>query len=122
MTAQKIVNLTGFSNTDLKLEYGTANITVLTEYDQNYTILVRTLQKWADLLIAAGYDKEASVLMEFAVTTHTDISRTYYQLADYYVSQRESDKIRNLTDTASILHSSNSKIILNHLKELYPDI
>lgn len=122
LTSQKIVNLTGFSNTDLKLEYGTANITVLTEYDQNYTILVRTLQKWADLLIAAGYDKEASVLMEFAVTTHTDISRTYYQLADYYVSQRESDKIRNLTDTASILHSSNSKIILNHLKELYPDI
>ena len=122
LTSQKIVNLTGFSNPDLKLEYGTANITVLTEYDQNYTILVRTLQKWADLLIAAGYDKEASVLMEFAVTTHTDISRTYYQLADYYVSQRESDKIRNLTDTASILHSSNSKIILNHLKELYPDI
>lgn len=122
LTSKKIVNLTGFSNTDLKLEYGTANITALTEYDQNYTFLVRTLQKWADILIAAGHNKEASVLMEFAISTHTDISRTYYQLADYYVSQRESDKIRTLTDTASILRSTNRNIILKHLKELYPDI
>ena len=31
LASQKIVNLTGFSNTDLKLEYGTANINVLSE-------------------------------------------------------------------------------------------
>lgn len=122
LTAQKIVNLTGFSNTDLKLEYGTANITVLTEYDQNYTLLVRTLQKWADVLIAAGYAKEAAILMEFAVSTHTDISRTYYQLAEYYVSQRESEKIQWLKDMADGLRSSNRNSILNHLKEAYPDI
>lgn len=122
LTAQKIVNLTGFSNTDLKLEYGTANITVLTEYDQNYTLLVRTLQKWADILIAAGYTKEAAILMEFAISTQTDVSRTYYQLADYYVSQRESEKIQWLKDTADGLRSSNRNIILNHLKETYPDI
>lgn len=122
LTAQKIINLTGFSNTDLKLEYGTANITVLTEYDQNYTLLVRTLQKWADVLIAAGYAKEAAILMEFAVSTHTDISRTYYQLAEYYVSQRESEKIQWLKDMADGLRSSNRNSILNHLKEAYPDI
>lgn len=122
LTAQKIVNLTGYSNTDLKLEYGTANITELTEYDQNYTLLVRTLQKWADILISAGYVKEAAVLMEFAISTQTDISRTYYQLADYYVSQRESEKIQWLKDTAEGLRSSNRNIIMNRLKETYPDI
>ena len=41
---QKIVNLTGYSNTDLKLEYGAPNITELTIYDQNYTTLVTNLQ------------------------------------------------------------------------------
>ena len=122
LTSQKIVNLTGFSNTDLKLEYGTANITVLTEYDQNYTLLVRTLQKWADILIAAGHTKEAAILMEFAVSTQTDISRTYYQLAEYYVSRRESEKIQWLKDTAEGLRSSNRSIIMKHLKETYPDI
>ena len=122
LTSQKIVNLTGWSNTDLKLEYGTANITVLTEYDQNYTLLVRTLQKWADILIAAGYTKEAATLMEFAINTQTDISRTYYQLADYYVSQRESEKIQWLKSTADGLRSSNRNVIMNRLQEMYPDI
>lgn len=121
LTSQKIVNLTGYSNTDLKLEYGTANLTVLTEYDQNYTVLVRTLQKWADILIARSYVPEAAVLMEFAVSTNTDVSRTYYQLADYYASQGEFQKIRSLIDAAANLNSSNRSIIINHLKELYPE-
>lgn len=120
LTSQKIVNLTGYSNTDLKLEYGTANITLLTEYDQNYTLFVRTLQKWADILIDGGYTKEAAVLMEYAVFTNTDISRTYYQLADYYASQGEFTKIHGLTETASNLRASNRNIIIKHLKEQYP--
>ena len=122
LTAQKIVNLTGYSNTDLKLEYGTANITVLTEYDQNYTLFVRTLQKWADTLIAGGYTKDATVLLEYAVSTNTDISRTYYQLADYYVSQGDLSKVRGLIDAASNLHSANRDTIIKHLKEQCPGI
>lgn len=121
LTSQKIVNLTGYSNTDLKLEYGTANITELTEYDQNYTVLVRTLQKWADILTDAGFMAEAAVLMEFAVNTGTDISRTYDKLAAYYASQGESFRIRRLIETAAGLHSSNRNIILRHLREQYPD-
>ena len=58
LSTQKIVNLTGYTNTDLKLSYGTANITCLTEYDQNYTLLVSTLQKWAEVLYRGGAKKE----------------------------------------------------------------
>ncbi len=49
-----IVNFTGISNTELKLRYGAPNIDLLTQYDQNYTLLVRTLQQWAQLLYDAG--------------------------------------------------------------------
>ncbi len=118
LTPQKIVNLTGWSNTDLKLEYGTANITVLSEYDQNYTLLVRTLQKWADNLISAGYEKEAAVIMEFAVSTNTDVSNTYYRLADYWISQGESFRVERLIRTAEGLRSSNRNTIVRHLKEI----
>ncbi len=90
--------------------------------DRNYTLLVRTLQKWADTLIEGGYTDEAATLMEFAINTRTDISRTYYKLADYYVSQRKSEKIQWLEDTADGLLSSNRNIILNHLKEIYFEI
>ena len=93
LSTQPIVNLTGYSNTDLKLEYGTANITALSDYDQNYTVLVRTLQKWADLLWDNGFVSQAAAIMEFAVSTKTDISRTYYRLAEYYCANGQKDKI-----------------------------
>lgn len=117
LTSQKIVNLTGWSNTDLKLEYGTANLTLLSEYDQNYTVLVCTLQKWADLLIQNHYQKEAVPLMEFAVTTGSDVSRTYYALADYYTSTGQTGEIRRLRAAAGNLRSSSRDIIVKHLRE-----
>ncbi len=121
LTSQKIVNLTGYSNTDLKLEYGTANITLLSEYDQNYTLLVRTLQKWADVLIETGYMEEASVLMEYAVSIGTDVSRTYYELAKYWDYQGEREQIRRLKKQAEAIRSSNGRIIRRHLDAEYPD-
>ena len=117
LTSRKIVNLTGWTNTDLKLEYGAANITPLSEYDQNYTLLVRTLQKWADELIAAGYKAEAVPLMEFAVNTGTDVSSTYYRLADFWLSYGEVSRVDQLIHTAEGLRSANRNSILRHLRE-----
>lgn len=121
LSSQKIVNLSGYTNTDLKLEYGTANITELSQYDQNYTVLVRTLQKWADVLIETGYAEEASVLMEFAVSTGTDVSRTYYELASYWASQGEREQIRRLKKMAASIRSASGSIIRRRLEEEYPD-
>lgn len=122
LTSRRIMNFTGHSNTDLKLEYGTANLEALTEYDQNYTVLVRTLQKWADCLIAGGYQKEAVPLMEFAVSTGTDISRTYYILAEYYASLEQYREIDRLRTVAKNLLSANRNVIVKHLQESYPDV
>lgn len=119
LSSLKVVNLTGWSNTDLKLEYGAANITELSEYDQNYTLLAATLQKWADRLIETEHMDDAAVLMEFAISTNTDVSRTYYLLADYWISQGESIQIEHLIRTAEGLRSSNKEIILRHLREKY---
>ncbi len=122
LTSQKVVNLTGYTNTDLKLEYGTANITVLSEYDQNYTVLVRTLQKWAEILLESGYVSEACNLMEFAVSTGTDITRTYYSLADIYASRGDFQRISDLIHTAETLRSSNKTVIVRTLKKQHPFI
>lgn len=114
----KIVNLTGYTNTDLKLEYGTANITVLSQYDQSYTLLATTLQKWADTLWDAGLEDEAVSIMEFALETETDISRTYYLLAEHYRKTGETDKLSRLSEYAENLRSGNRQQILRHLAEL----
>lgn len=117
LALQPIVNLTGVSNTDLKLEYGTANITVLSEYDQNYTLLAGTLQQWADLLYNKGYAKETRQILEFAISTRTDVCGSYDILADIYVTNGESEKISNLTETAETLNSLNKEVILRHLRQ-----
>lgn len=81
---EKIVNLTGITNTDLKLTYGTANITVLTQYDQNYTAMVIALQKWGQELYNQNRFEDATKVLEFALKTRTDISGTYKLLVDMY--------------------------------------
>ena len=118
---EKIVNFTGISNTDLKLEYGTANITAFTQYDQNYTTLVRALQNWGELLYNAGRFEDAANVLEFAVKTRTDISGTYRLLVDMYktklgLNEEEiQKKIDGLIPIAKNLNSLSKNQILNML-------
>lgn len=119
---QKIVNFTGFTNTDLKLEYGTANITVLSQYDQNYTLLVRALQAWAQRLYELGHHKEALPVLEFALDIRTDISATYYLAASLYHENGQDEKILQLLAIADTLRSAMKNPIVRTLKESYPDI
>ena len=119
---EKIVNFTGLSNTDLKLEYGTANITVLSQYDQNYTLFVRTLQSWAKRLHELGYHDEALTVLEYAIATRTDISATYYLAASIYQEKGQTDKIKHLLFVADTLQSAMKNSIVRTLKESYPDI
>ena len=119
---EKIVNFTGYTNTDLKMEYGTANITVLSQYDQNYTLFVRTLQEWGKRLYELGYHDEALVVLEYAVSTRTDISATYYLAASIYQEKGQTDKIKHLLFVADTLQSAMKGAIVRTLKESYPDI
>ena len=120
LSEQKIANFTGLSNTDLKLRYGTANITFLTECDQNYTVLARTLQKWASVLYKNGYTDEAKTILEFAVSTKTDVSGTYAMLSEIYNKTGQSDKIEHLLQIAEGLQSAMKPAIVRILQEAGP--
>ena len=115
---EKIVNLTGFTNTDLKLKYGVANLKLLSEYDDRYTLLVQTIQKWADRLWENGYTNEAIPLLEEQVRIRADITSAYRKLAVYYRDNNEPEKIENLKKTAETLNSSSKNIILKSLDEI----
>ena len=117
LSGEKIVNFTGISNTDLKLEYGVANLPVLTHYDQCYTHLVRTLNSFANRLYENGYEKECVPLLEFAVDTGSDISGTYKLLATIYVKNGEKQKLRLLKSKTDSLNSAMKKPIDRMLQE-----
>lgn len=120
LSERKIVNFTGLSNTDLKLRYGAPNLPLLSEYDQNYTILARTLQKWASLLYAKGYTEETKTILEFAVSTKTDVSTTYSMLAEIYTKTGQSAKIESLLQIAEGLNSAMKPTIVRTLQAAYP--
>lgn len=117
LSTKKIVNLTGYSNTDLKLQYGTANLTVLSEYDENYTLYARTLYKLARIYYDNGYDSNAALLLEKGVESGTDITGNYTLLAEIYQKRGEYEKIKNLMDSAASLRSITQKNIIRSLEE-----
>ena len=121
LSEEKIVNFTGYTNTDLKLKYGTANITLLSVYDQNFTLLVRSLQDWAKRLFELGHTDECLNLLEFAVSIRSDISSTYYLAAKIYAKQGNMEKIAQLIQTAQTLNSAMKNSIVRTLQESYPD-
>lgn len=119
----KIVNLTGYSNTDLKLEYGAANINDLIVFDTNYTTLVTSLQECAKALYDAEKYPEAQRVLEFSVQTGTDIAASYKMLIDLYRTRLFLDKessdarIRALETNASVLRTINKDSILRTIRE-----
>jgi hypothetical protein len=116
LSSCKIVNLTGYTNTDLKLKYGTANITVLSDYDFHYTNLVTLLQKLAELLHENGNDELAIGVLEFSVSTGTDVSKSYYLLAQLYKEKGTPDKIKELILQAQSINSLLKNTIVQNLQ------
>ncbi|MDF2472835.1 MAG: hypothetical protein K0R21_617 [Anaerocolumna sp.] len=118
LAEKPILNLTGISNTDLKLKYGAANMTFLSECDSNYTLLVRSLYKWASYLNEHNLKKEAVSVLEYAVECKTDISKNYILLAALYKEIGEDEKINDLLLTVMTLQSLTKDSIITALKEL----
>ena len=119
---EPIANFTGITNTDLKLEYGAPNITTLSRADTNYTLLVRTLQSFAERLHELGHDPEALSLLEYAVKIRSDISGTYYLAAELYDAADNTKGIAWLKRNAEALNSIMVTPILRKLNEMYPDV
>ena len=118
LKSEKIVNLTGLTNTDLKERYGVANLPDLMRFDQNYTSLVRALQMYAVYLSGSGYDAEAVKLLEFAIESKSDVSASYRLLGELYVRSGRSAELDGLIKKASELNSPLSSSIMRSLENM----
>ncbi|MBP3421397.1 MAG: hypothetical protein J6K37_03925 [Lachnospiraceae bacterium] len=117
LSDKKIVNFTGYTNTDLKLQYGVSNLATLTAYDENYTLYARTIYKLAKLYYDNGYESNARILLEKAIESGTDITANYTLLASIYQTKGEYDKINNLLTQADTLRSASKGNIKRSLEE-----
>ena len=118
LSEKKILNLSGYSNTDLKLEYGSANLTLLSNYDDNYNNLITTLNKLGQRLIQLDHTPEGVRVLEYAISIGSDISGTYTSLAGHYSSIGDTDALNRLIDRAGSLDSIMKESILAKLTEV----
>lgn len=119
LSSKKILNLSGKTNTEIKLTYGTANLNVLAEYDQNYMQLIRNLNKWGSLLYQRGERKDAEKVLQYALECGTDISESFTLLANIYVSEKHPEKITELIEIVSKGNSLTKSATLNSLNTIY---
>lgn len=118
LSTKKILNLGNQTNTDLKLQYGLANLEALSEYDQNFATLCGTLVSYAEALMKSGHDTEAQTVLEFGISCGSDHSRNYRLLAQLYHRQGDSDSLAALLAQAKELDSPMRDTIVKHIEEL----
>lgn len=112
---KKVLNLTGISNTDLKMQYGAANLPQLMQYDQNFTLLARTLNTWGQRLHELSHTEEAISVLAFAASIGSDIKATWTLLAELYAAENDLAHIEDLKVSAAKLNSLMREPILSML-------
>lgn len=98
LESQPLLNLSAYSNTELKENYGVANLDYLSKCDSNYAIFIRSITKLSQRLFDLGYSKEAICILEYAVSVSCDSSTIYRLLAAIYKKENMVDKIEELIE------------------------
>lgn len=96
---RKMLNLSAYSNTDLKEQYGISNLEELSNCDQNYLIFIRRLANWGTYLYENRDFIRARQIMEYSLSINSDISSVYITLGHIYAKNDETSKIDELITT-----------------------
>lgn len=114
---ERLLNLTGLTNTDVKFTYGAANFPMVSLCDQRFTQFARTLCQWGEYLASHDEPEKARIVLEYAVSCKTDMSRIYTLLADIYAQAQQPENIAELILTAEKLPTLMKSSIVRGLKE-----
>lgn len=117
LSEKKMLNLIGVSNTELKEQFGPANLDALALCDQNYSNYIRTLHLYAET-IYEEHPGAAAVILEYCLSIGTDISGTYDLLGRHYLKNGQTDLFLSLYEKIPNRESISGKVILNKLDEL----
>lgn len=120
LSQKPILNVSGMTNTDIKLTYGSGNFHLIAEYDQNFLLLQRLLNEWGTLLYERGDKAEAKTVLEYSISLGCDISKSYLLLGDIYKEEQDYISIQDLMEVVQNLHTLMKDSILRQLKEKLP--
>lgn len=99
LSKERIKNFQGLSNTELKLQYGTANLDELSSYESNFIRLQQVVLEYAKELCTADRRADAIHILEFMLQNGGDISGLYLELATLYQQEGCEEKVQHLFTT-----------------------
>lgn len=118
LASMKILNLSMYTNTELKLMYGPANLTALSDCDDAYTSLIMLLNKIGASLLEADRPDDAEKFLSFAISIGSDITTSYTMLATLYAKKHDINRIDLLIGNADSLTSLSGKTIQSNLRSI----
>ncbi len=110
-----ILNLNGITNTELKKQYGPANLEFLSQCDDNFTTLIRSLGLWAKCFLDSNMLPEAKIVLEYSISIGSDIRNTYEMLTDIYFEEQDTAALKQLRSTGEQLSSLSAPGILSYI-------
>lgn len=106
ITKNRVLDLSGISNTDIRMAYGSKNMEELSRADQRYTTLCRSLNSLSKAYLKTGHEEEAITLLKFALSCGSDIKESWIMLGNCHMEREEKEDLDLLIDKARELPDS----------------
>lgn len=103
LSHHRLLNLTGKTNTELRLTYGAANIKTMQAISDDFDRVTVLLVDYAKALMEEGHTDGAITVLEFGAREKTDMRSNYTLLADIYESEKQAGKLLTLADIVETL-------------------
>ncbi|RRD96106.1 hypothetical protein EII17_00945 [Clostridiales bacterium COT073_COT-073] len=113
-----MLNLNNLSNTEIRLNFGTANQPVITQAEENYEAFLGFLYEYALLMQSQDCIEEAISAMEEAIRLNSDISKHFFLLGDLYQTVNHSVGIQKLIILAEDLPIVSKEKTIRYLQQL----
>lgn len=118
LSKQDMMNFNYLTNTELRLKFGTANQTIITNNENTYNNFLKALASYAFFMNDNNHINESIQALEQCIELGSDYSEHFIYLGQLYINQHLNSDLQELIDTANNLNSLNKKGILEKLESL----
>lgn len=121
LSEEKLLNLTGLSNTDVKLKFGANHFDEATLAGEKYDELIKNLVNYAIELDDHGFSSESEKMLEYLIGIDCDMKSAYITLGKLYASGNKIGKIKDLIERVDSSSLSIKNATKTQLSELLPE-
>lgn len=113
-----MMNLSEYSNTDLKLAYGVGNFKTLSQYDENFNDFLMNMSNLGKAYHKGELMEEAAAVYRFCLNSGSDKSTDYRALAEIYAAMGARRELSSLAEEVLRSELPRREILSQELRKL----